>query len=160
MRLTGTGKRRISTAVLGHEAKEEEALALALVQVVERERGPDRVVAELAHVRAEAALERDPVAEGPEHGRVAAELELDQVVAGLVLVPVAALAPRTKLVTAAHRHGLVPVPKRVEDLAAAAETTRDPAATEAATAWVAAGTAVAVAPDIAVAVAAVVVAPE
>ena len=45
---------------------------------------------------------------------------------------------RIKSVTAPHRRGLVPVPKRVEDLAAAAETTRDPAATEAATAWVAA----------------------
>jgi hypothetical protein len=52
MRLTGTGKRRINT-VVKLEAKEEEALALALVQVVEREPGPDRVVAE---------PERDPVA--------------------------------------------------------------------------------------------------
>jgi hypothetical protein len=45
---------------------------------------------------------------------------------------------RTKSVTAAHHRGLVPVPKRVEDLAAAAETTRVPVAAEAAKAWVAA----------------------
>ena len=105
-------------------------------------------------------LEHDPEAVELEHGqaagpvpRRAAELELGQVVAELVLAPVAAalelsrveglglvqvaVAPRTKWVTAAHHRGLVAVP-RVEDLAAAAETTRDPAATEAATAWVAA----------------------
>jgi hypothetical protein len=55
-----------------------------------------------------------------------------------VLVQVAAPA-RIKSATAVHRHGQVRVPKRVEDLAAAAaETTRAPAATEAATAWAAA----------------------
>jgi len=80
-------------------------------------------------------LEHDPVAVELEHGPVAAALELSRV-EGLGLVQVA-VAPRTKWVTAAHHRGLVAVP-RVEDLAAAAETTRDPAATEAAKAWVAA----------------------
>jgi DUF2950 family protein len=51
---------------------------------------------------------------------------------------------RTKSVTAPHRRGLVPLLAEVEDSAAAAETTREPAATEAATAWEAAEWAVAV----------------
>ena len=51
----------------------------------------------------------------------------------LELVPVA-VALRTKSVTTAHHRGLVPAP-RVEDSAAAAETTREPAAAEAAVAW-------------------------
>jgi hypothetical protein len=68
------------------------------------------------------------------------ELELDQVVAVPVRDPVALLA-KSKSVTAVRHRGLVPVPKRVEDLvAAAAETTREPAATEAARAWEAVGT--------------------
>ena len=74
------------------------------------------------------AVLENPVVPGPETAPAVGELELVR----------AAVAPRTRLGTAAHRRGLVPVPKRVEDLAAAAETTRDPAATEAATAWVAA----------------------
>jgi hypothetical protein len=57
------------------------------------------------------------------------ELELE-------LVPVA-VALRTKSVTTAHHRGLVPAP-RVEDSAAAAETTREPVAAEAAKAWAAA----------------------
>jgi hypothetical protein len=44
---------------------------------------------------------------------------------------------RTKSVTAPHHRGLVPAP-RVEDSAAAAETTRVPVAAEAATVWAAA----------------------
>jgi hypothetical protein len=42
---------------------------------------------------------------------------------------------RIKSAIAARHRGLVPVPKRVEDLAAAAETTREQAATEVAAAW-------------------------
>ena len=65
------------------------------------------------------------------------ELETGPVAAlELVLVQVA-VALRTKSATAAHPHDLVPAP-RVEDLAAAAETTREPAAAEAAVAWEAA----------------------
>jgi len=44
---------------------------------------------------------------------------------------------RTKSVTAPHHRGLVPAP-RVEDSAAAAETTRVPVAAEVGTAWEAA----------------------
>jgi hypothetical protein len=83
-------------------------------------------------------------------GPVAAEQELVQVVAELGLVLVAVLL-RTKSVTAAHHRGLVPVP-RVEDSAAAAETTRVPAAAEVGTAWEAAATAVVVVVVVAVAV--------
>jgi len=111
--------------------------ALVLVEALELVIGP-AVVPE---------LERGPVA--------AADLELVQVEA----VPVPghlraqlAVALRTKSVTAAHRRGLVPV-LAAEDLAAAAETTREPSAAEAATAWE-------VADSAAVAVAAVVVAAE
>jgi hypothetical protein len=135
-------------------------LALALVQVVEREPGPDRVVAELEHVRAVAGLQHDqavvelepgPVAavpgRDPAAGPVpsqAAELERGPVAVlerDLVAVPVrdpVALLPKTKSVTAAHHPGQVPRLAAVEDLAAAAETTHEPAATEAATAWAAA----------------------
>ena len=65
------------------------------------------------------------------------ELETGPVAAlELVLVQLA-VALRTKSATAAHPHDLVPAP-RVEDSAAAAETTRVPAAAEAAVAWEAA----------------------
>ena len=111
-------------------------------------------------------LEIAPVVE-PGTVRVAVELEHDQVV--LVLVrghPRGQLAvpPRTKSVTAAHRHGLVPLLEAAEDLVpAAAETTRGPAAAGAAIAWevadtVAVGEAAAAAAAAAVAVAAAAVA--
>jgi hypothetical protein len=62
--------------------------------------------------------ERDPV--------VALALALDQVVVAL----------RIRLVTAAPPHDLVPLLAAAEDLAAAAaETTREPAAAEAVIAW-------------------------
>jgi hypothetical protein len=86
-----------------------------------------------------------------------AELVVREALAELVIVPVAveqelapavveqvpghrraqlAVALRTKLVTAAHHRGLVPV-IAAEDLAAVAETTRERAAAEAVIAWVA-----------------------
>jgi hypothetical protein len=81
-----------------------------------------------------------------ELAQVAVELELAQVVVELApgrvevarrLGPVA-VAPRTKSVTAAHHPDLVPLLAAEEDLAAAvAETTREPAATEAVIAWAA-----------------------
>jgi len=83
------------------------------------------------------AVPEDPVA------RAVPELETGRV-AELELVPVAAerepdqvaVRLRIKSVTEPHRHGQVRVPKRVEDLAAAAaETTHAPAVTEVATAW-------------------------
>ena len=103
------------------------ALAVLVVPAVELEL--NRVVGlELALV---VVPVRDPVAE---------ELEL---------VPVGAVPARghphdllavplgTKSVTALHHHGLAPVPA-VEDLAAVAETTREPVAVEEVAAWAAA----------------------
>jgi hypothetical protein len=93
-----------------------------------------RVVPENPAVR---AVPEDPVA------LAVPELETGRV-AELELVPVAAerepdqvaVRLRIKSVTEPHRHGQVRVPKRVEDLgAAAAETTHAPAVTEVATAW-------------------------
>jgi hypothetical protein len=79
------------------------------------------------------------------------ELPIDQVVGQeLERVPVAAVlaqghprgrlavAPKTKSVTAAHHHDLVPLLAAEEDLAAAAETMREQVAAEAVTAWEAA----------------------
>ncbi len=146
MPLMGIGKPRISLAVrLAARVAGRRVLGLELALVVAPE------------------LERGLVAAEPEHGQAAAELVLVPVVA----VPVPdhprarlAVALRTKSVTAAHHHGLVPR-LAVEDLAAVAETTHEPAAIEAGAAWAAAVTvAAAAALDIAVVVAAVVVAPE
>jgi hypothetical protein len=120
-------------------------LALVLAQVGEPV---------LAIVQAGVALELD---------LVKAELEHGLGVAGLELVPVAVLAQghppvqpavalTTKSVTVAHRRDLVPL-LAAEDLGVAAvETTRGPAAIEAATAWEAADIAVVVAGVVAVAV--------
>jgi hypothetical protein len=156
MRLTGTGKRRISLADRGLAARavgsREPAPELAQVVAPERELDPAaelelvRVAVELEVVPVAVELEVVPVAVELEHGQAVAELELNRVeeqelvpaVEALVLVQVA-VAPRTRSVIAVRHRGLAPVPKRVEDLAAAvAETTRAPAATEAATAWAAA----------------------
>jgi uncharacterized membrane protein len=148
----GTGKQRISTAVR-LEAKAEGGPVLEL---------------QLVLVQAELALAQVAVPE-LELGR-AAEQGLGQVAAEQVLAPVVAVAVpdhprarlgvalRTKSVIALHRRGLPRL--AVEELAAVAETTHEPAATEAAVAWAAAVTVAAAALDIAVVVAAVVVAPE
>jgi hypothetical protein len=80
-----------------------------------------------------------------EHDQVVAELVVQVVVPELVLGHQRGLLPaalRTKSVTAVHRRGQVAA-LAVEDLAEVAETTREPAATEAAAAWEAAVTAVA-----------------
>jgi hypothetical protein len=83
----------------------------------------------------------------PGLGQVAAlERELAQLEAvpelGHLRAQLAVLARRTKLVTATHRPDPVPLLEAEEDLAAAvAETTREPAATEAARAWAAADSA-------------------
>jgi hypothetical protein len=154
MPLMGIGKPRISLAVrLAARVAGRRVLGLELALVVAPE------------------LERGLVAAEPENGQAAAELVLAPVAAELVLVPVVAVpvpdhprarlavALRTKSVTAAHHHGLVPR-LAVEDLAAVAETTHEPAAIEAGAAWAAAVTVAAAALDIAGVVAAVVVAPE
>jgi hypothetical protein len=104
------------------EPVDQEALA-ELAEPVVRE-----ALAELAEpVDQEAAKpERGPVAVELEHVPAAAERELVQV----------GVALRTKSVTAAHHRGQV-LGLRVEDSAVAAETTREPAATEAEKAWAA-----------------------
>ena len=73
------------------------------------------------------AVPENPAVPGPETALAAVPER------GPVAVPL-----RTKSVTAPHPRGLVPLLAGAEDLVGAAETTRDPAATEAATAWVAA----------------------
>jgi hypothetical protein len=153
MRLMGTGKRRINSAV--------RVLLIALV--VELALGPVRVELELGPVLAE--LELGPVLAELELGQVEAELELGQVeaelglvqvqaelelvqvVAELELVQVEAVPARgplpdqlagvlkTKSVTGARRRDLVPHLAAGDLAAAAAETTREPAAVEAVIAW-------------------------
>jgi nitrate reductase alpha subunit len=157
----GTGKRRINSAVR----------VLLIVLVAELEHA--QVAVELEHAQVVAELEHAQVVElvlaqvAAERvlAQVAAELEHAQVVE-LVLAQVAAerelarvevvpeLDPlraqlagvlKTKSVTGVPRHDLVLI--AAEDLAAAAETTRVPAATEAAVAWAVADIVVVVAED-------------
>jgi hypothetical protein len=147
----GTGKRRISSAAMPASSLGAE-LAIARAAepghdpvVAELALGP--VVAELALGPVQAELEHVQVEAEPERVQVEAELELGPVQAELELVqeeavpaqgqPRAqlAVALRTKSVTGAHRRGLV-LHLAAEDLAAAAaETTREPAAAEAVIAW-------------------------
>jgi hypothetical protein len=82
--------------------------------------------------------ERDPVVEEPELVQVAVVLELDPVAAVVPGLDPAAVPLKTKSVIGARHRDLAPRLAAEEDLAAGAETTRDPAATEAGTAWVAA----------------------
>ena len=101
-----------------------------LVQVAaEREPVPVVVVLALGPVVAEAV----PVPSQP-LAQVVEQVLAQAVALELVLVQVAA-ALRTKSVTAAHRPDLVPLLEAEEDLAAVAETTREPAAAEAVIAW-------------------------
>jgi len=118
----------------------QEALAELVVPVAQEALAELVVPAAEQELNRVEAQERDPAA-GPVP-RQAAELEHGPV-AGPERDPVA-VPRRTKSVTAAHHRGLVPAP-RVEDSAAAAETTRVPVAAEVGTAWEAAATAVVVA---------------
>jgi len=142
----GTGKPRISTAAAepaGRVVQVQLALGpvlaelgtarvlgqeLAIAQVVGPELGTARVLGRelpIAQVVGQ-ELERVPVAAVLGHPRGRLALALDQVVVAL----------RIRLVTAAHPHDLVPLLAAAEDLAAAAaETTREPVATEAVIAW-------------------------
>jgi hypothetical protein len=166
----GTGKRRINSAVrvllIALEAEleidpvlaepehvqvlaelEHDPVAAALVLQVVAELELVPVVVELGHAPVVVEPERDPVVVEREHDLVAAELELAQVEVELVPVPgqpraQLAVALKIKSVTAAHRRDL-PLLVAV-GLAAAAETTREPAATEAVVAWAVADIAVAV----------------
>jgi hypothetical protein len=94
-------------------------------------------VAELERAPAVEVPERDPVVEEPELVQVAVVLELDPAAVVPGLDP-AAVPLKTKSVIGARHRDLAPRLAAEEDLAAGAETTRDPAATEAGTAWVAA----------------------
>ena len=80
-----------------------------------------------------------PVAPELEPAQVAVELEHGPVVVVLVRghprAQLAVVALRIKSVTAAHRRDLVPLLEAAEALAVEAETTREPAAAEAAIAW-------------------------
>ena len=99
-----------------------EALAEPVSQVVQEALAVPVALAVLVVREVELELNREvelplgPVEAEPAHARVAVQ------------------APRTKSVTVAHHRGLVPALK-VEDLAVAAQTTREPAAAEAAEAW-------------------------
>jgi hypothetical protein len=148
----GTGKRRINSAARGLAARVvgSRGLKPELARVAAPELAPVQVavqapvlvqgVPELEHARAEAELERGLGVVEPELVQAGAELALVRVAA-----PVPNLRPdqlegrrKTRSAIAAHPHGLVPLLAGAEDLAAAAETTRDPAATEAGIAWAAA----------------------
>ena len=114
---------------------EELALAIAPVQA---ELEHDQVVAELEHDQAPAELELAQEAVELELVLVAVELEH----VPEVLVPARghpraqlAVALKTKSVTGARRRGLVPLLAAEDLAAAAAETTREPAAAEAVIAW-------------------------
>jgi hypothetical protein len=140
-----TGKLRISTAVqLGARVVGKRAPERVLGQVA---------VPQLEHVLVQAELERGLVAVPERELGRAAEPETSELVTALVVAALElecdlveavllpsqpraqrAVALRTKWVTGAHHHGLVPL-LAAEDLAAAAETTREPAAAEAVIAW-------------------------
>jgi hypothetical protein len=153
----GTGKRRINSAIRGFAARVvgSRGLGPELARVVEPELALAQEaaelelaqgVAELALAQGVAELERGPGAVVPEHVRAVAVLEHGQVVAVRVLGHLRAhleAQRRTKSATAVHHRDLAQL-LAAEDSAAVAETTREPAATEAVAAWVAAGTAVAV----------------
>ena len=143
-----TGKQPISLADVAPVAPVVPVVRVALV-VSEDPAVPvvrvASVVSESPAVRAALAVPEDPVVSESPAVPAARELELGRVVAleqvhgqvvGLVpLIAQLAVALRTKSVTAAHRPDLVPLLEAEEDLAAAAETTREPAAAEAVIAW-------------------------
>jgi hypothetical protein len=122
-----------------------EVLGELVVQEVREVLG-ELAVQEVREVLAELAVQ--------DAREVLGELVVQEVVPELVLGHqrgLLAVALRTKSVTAVHRRAQLAA-LAVEDLAEVAETTREPAATEAAAAWEAAVTAVAVAAVVAVAV--------
>jgi hypothetical protein len=122
----------------------QEALGELVVQVAQEALGElvVQVAQEALVVRVASAgpeLETVPAVVAREPAPVAAELEPDR--AEVALAPghprgQPGVVPRTKSVTAAPPHDLVPLLAAEEDLAAAvAGTTREPAAAEGATAW-------------------------
>src|SRR6266498_2234500 len=130
-----TGRQRARSKINCSSAVAE--LAIVLATELALEIAP---VVELLLVIAPvvAELERVPVAVELERALVAVELERDQAAAGLAqghprVQP--AVAPTTKSVTAAHRRDLVRLLAAEDLAAAAAETTREPAAAEGVIAW-------------------------
>ncbi|HEX4646018.1 MAG TPA: hypothetical protein VH598_10450 [Verrucomicrobiae bacterium] len=117
----------IAQEALAELAAQVDRVALAELAVQVAPAGLVVQVAQLELNRVE-ALELD---------QVEAELEPVQVVAAPEHDPAAVLL-ETKSGTAPHPRGLAPVRAAEEDLAAAVETMREPAAAEAATAWAAA----------------------
>jgi hypothetical protein len=129
----------VQAALVVSEDPVEPAVRAALVVSEDPAEPVVRAVSESPAVAVELALV--PVVAELAHDPVVVELALVPVAGALGLVPVV-LPLRTKSVTAAHLHGLVPL-LAVEDLVAAAETTRDPAAPGEVVAWAVAGTAAA-----------------
>src|SRR6266498_2027893 len=139
-KLTTTRQTRLIAATGSTTRNIAEALLITGRQRARSKINCSSAVVELAIVLAtELALEIAPVVElllviAP----VAVELERDQAAAGLAqghprVQP--AVAPTTKSVTAAHRRDLVRLLAAEDLAAAAAETTREPAAAEGVIAW-------------------------
>ena len=124
-----------------------EPAGLVALVVSENPVGPAGLVARVVpEDPVEPVVQESPVVRGDpaepveQESPVVPEQELVQVEAALVRGhprdQLAVVALRIKSVTAAHRHDLVPLLAAAEDLAVAvAETTREPAAAEAAIAW-------------------------
>src|SRR6266508_4626902 len=131
-KLTTTRQTRLIAATGSTTRNIAEALLITGRQRARSKINCSSAVAELAIVLAtELALEL-------ERALVAVELERDQAAAGLAqghprVQP--AVAPTTKSVTAAHRRDLVRLLAAEDLAAAAAETTREPAAAEGVIAW-------------------------
>src|SRR6266542_2407022 len=137
--LTTTRQTRLIAATGSTTRNIAEALLITGRQRARSKINCSSAVAELAIVLAtELALVIAPVAVELERALVAVELERDQAAAGLAqghprVQP--AVAPTTKSVTAAHRRDLVRLLAAEDLAAAAAETTREPAAAEGVIAW-------------------------
>ena len=128
-----TGEQQIGLVAMRVSSR----VAVVLAVVVASEEQVVRVAPVVPAVQVAPVVRVVRVAPVVPENPVVPELETAPVAAlELVLVQVA-VALRTKSATAAHPHDRV-VARRVEDLAAAAETTREPAAAEAAVAWEAA----------------------
>jgi hypothetical protein len=126
----------IAQEALAELAAQVDRVALAELAVQVAPAGLVVQVAPAGLVVQVAQLELNRV-EALELDQVEAELEPVQVVAAPEHDPAAVLL-ETKSGTAPHPRGLAPVRAAEEDLAAAVETMREPAAAEAATAWAAA----------------------
>jgi hypothetical protein len=136
---------RAAVALAVVVASEEPVVRVGLVELagpVVREGLAELVVQAVREVLVELAVlaglvVREALAElelRPGKARLAQEIALAEPGAGRVAAP-----PKTKSVIEPHRHGQVRVPKKVAALAAAAETTPEQVAAEAAKAWVVVG---------------------